>query len=70
MLVIRLTHAKENSELLLASQADNPKDARAAKWQLLALSFQKSEGENKSQICDFSRYFSRKGKKIQSQMWL
>ena len=25
--------------------------------------FRKSEDEKKSQICDFSRYFSRKGKK-------
>ena len=33
-------------------------------WQLLTLLFRKSEDENKSQICDFSRYFSRKGKKF------
>ena len=32
----------------------------AAKWQLLSLLFRNSEGDNKSQICDFSRYFSRK----------
>ena len=38
----------------------------AAKWQLLTLLFQKSEGDNKSQICDFSRYFSRKGKTLNS----
>ena len=31
----------------------------AAKWQLLTLLFRKSEGDNKWQICDFSRYFSR-----------
>ena len=36
----------------------------AAKWQLLTLLFRKSEGDNKSQICDFSRYFSRKGKNL------
>ena len=36
---------------------------RAVKWQLLTLLFRKSEDENKSQICDFSRYFSRKGRK-------
>ena len=36
---------------------------RAAKWQLLTLLFRKSEDENKSQICDFSRFFSRKGEK-------
>ena len=36
----------------------------AAKWQLLTLLFRKSEGDNKSQICDFSRYFSRKGKTL------
>ena len=35
----------------------------AAKWQLLSLLFRKSEGD-KLQICDFSRYFSRKGKKL------
>ena len=34
----------------------------AAKWQLLTILFRKSEGENKSQICDFSRYFISKGK--------
>ena len=36
----------------------------AAKWQLLTLLFQKNEGDNKSQICDFSRYFSCKGKNL------
>ena len=36
----------------------------AAKWQLLSLLFWKGKGENKSQICDFSRYFSPKGKKF------
>ena len=36
----------------------------AAKWQLLTLLFRKNEGDNKSQICDFSRYFSRKGKNL------
>ena len=36
----------------------------AAKWQLLILLFRKNEGDNKSQICDFSRYFSRKGKHL------
>ena len=38
----------------------------AAKWQLLhvTLLFWNSKGENKLQICDFSRYFSRKGKKF------
>ena len=36
----------------------------AAKWQLLTLLFRNSEGDNKSQICDLSRYFSRKGKKL------
>ena len=36
----------------------------AAKWQMLTLLFRKSEGDNKSQICDFSRYFSRKGKNL------
>ena len=39
---------------------------RAAKWQLLTLLFRKSKDENKSQILNFSRYFSCKGKKIQS----
>ena len=33
-------------------------------WQLVTLLFQKRRGKNKSQICDFSRYFSRKGKKL------
>ena len=37
---------------------------KAAKWQLLTLLFRKSEGDNKSQICDFSRYFRRKGKNL------
>ena len=32
----------------------------AAKWQLLTLLFRKNKGDNKSQICDFSRYFSCK----------
>jgi len=36
----------------------------AANWQLVILLFQKSRGENKSQICNFSRYFSRKGNKF------
>ena len=36
----------------------------AAKWQLLTLLFQKSEGDNKSQICDFSRHFGHKGKNL------
>ena len=36
----------------------------AAKWQLLTLLFRKNEGDNKSQICDFSRYFSRKCDRI------
>ena len=36
----------------------------AAKWQLLTLLFRKNEGDNKSQICDFSRYFSCKGKNL------
>ena len=36
----------------------------AAKWQLLTLLFRKSEGDNKLQICDFSRYFSRKEKNL------
>ena len=36
----------------------------AAKWQLLTLLFRKSKGDNKSQICDFSRYFGRKGKNL------
>ena len=36
----------------------------AAKWQLLTILFRKSKGDNKSQICHFSRYFSRKGKKF------
>ena len=36
----------------------------AAKWHLLTLLFQKNESDNKSQICDFSRYFSRKGKNL------
>ena len=36
----------------------------AAKWQLRTLLFQKSEGDNKSQNCDFTRYFSRKGKNL------
>ena len=36
----------------------------AAKWQLLTLLFRNSEGDNKSQICDLSRYFSRKGKNL------
>ena len=36
----------------------------AAKWQLLTLLFGKSEGDNKSQICDFSRYFNRKEKNL------
>ena len=41
-----------------------------ANWQLQTLLFCKSKGENKSEICNFSRYFSRKGKKIQSKMQL
>lgn len=36
----------------------------AANWQLLPLLFRERKCENKSQICDFSRYFSRKGKKF------
>ena len=36
----------------------------AAKWQLLTFLLQKSKGESKSQICDFSRNFGRKGKKL------
>ena len=36
----------------------------ATNWQLVILLFRKSRGENKSQICDFSRYFSRKGNKF------
>jgi len=36
----------------------------AANWQLVILLFQKSGGKNKSQICDFSGYFSRKGNKL------
>ena len=36
----------------------------AANWQLVTLLFRKSRGKNKSQICEFSRYFSRKGKKL------
>lgn len=38
----------------------------AANWQLLTPFVSKAhlKGENKSQICDFSRYFSRKRKKF------
>ena len=36
----------------------------AAKWQLLTLLFREAKGDNKSQICDFSRYFSRKGNNL------
>ena len=39
----------------------------ATKWQLLTLLFRKSKGENKSQICNSSRYFSHKGKKFSSK---
>jgi len=36
----------------------------APNWQLVILLFRKSTGESKSQICNFSRYFSRKGNKF------
>ena len=39
----------------------------AAKWQLRTFLFQKSQGENKSHIRNFSRYFSCKEKKFSSK---
>ena len=34
----------------------------AEKWSQITLLFRQSKGEDKSKICEFSRYFSRRGK--------